>query len=214
MALWMSGEHARFQGDDNAACPLLEESAALFRRVGDRWGLIGPLLYLGKIAQKRRDYPAARRTFQECVTTARAVGDPFRLAATLVALGQFMVLDGDCRGAAAPCQESLTLLRDTGGTWGIAFALETLAQLVVARAADSPADHRAAVRLLGAAESLRESIRFPPSPDEKVAFDALLAAARATLRDEAFAAAWAEGRSMTQDQAMVCALEIVDPHTT
>ena len=42
-------------------------------------------------------------------------------------------------------------------------------------------------------------------------YDRSVAAARAALDDEAFRAAWAEGRAMPQEQAVSYALEESDP---
>jgi len=46
----------------------------------------------------------------------------------------------------------------------------------------------------------------PLPPSERAKYDRLLAAARAALEEEGFAAAWAEGRRMTVEQAVEYAL--------
>ena len=62
-----------------------------------------------------------------------------------------------------------------------------------------------AVRLYAAAEALREAIRLPAAPADRCDYEAI-PAARATLGEEAFAAAWAAGRAMSPEQATEYAL--------
>jgi hypothetical protein len=64
-----------------------------------------------------------------------------------------------------------------------------------------------AVRLLGATEAL-----CPPAGPSRVphvhkSYEAAVAAARQALGDEAFAAAWAEGRAMSMAESIAYALE-------
>ena len=48
---------------------------------------------------------------------------------------------------------------------------------------------------------------MPRLPHRRAIIDAGLSCARSTLGDEAFAAAWAEGRAMTLEQAVAYALD-------
>ncbi|MDF2701639.1 MAG: hypothetical protein K0S10_583 [Rubrobacteraceae bacterium] len=59
-----------------------------------------------------------------------------------------------------------------------------------------------AVRLWAAVEALRERIGAPPSDIERARYEPLVATARETLGEEAFAKAWAEGRGLTLEQAL------------
>ena len=72
-----------------------------------------------------------------------------------------------------------------------AFAVLAAAQNQMERAA----------RLFGAAESLYASTHFEMSPKERGEHDQAITTTRAALGEEAFAAAWAEGRMMTMEQA-------------
>jgi hypothetical protein len=65
----------------------------------------------------------------------------------------------------------------------------------MARVAASSGDTQAAVRLLGAAETLRRRIGSVLSPAERSEHDRLLATLRTALGDEAFAAITSEGRA-------------------
>jgi len=58
------------------------------------------------------------------------------------------------------------------------------------------------VRLWGAAASLHESSDLPLPPINHAAYERSIASLRRQLGEEVFAAAWAEGRTMTPEQAL------------
>jgi len=70
------------------------------------------------------------------------------------------------------------------------------------------------VRLLGAAEVLREAAGIPLSPIEGADYERVVAAARIWLGDLAFAAAWTEGRAMTPEQAIAAREQLLIPGRT
>jgi DNA-binding NarL/FixJ family response regulator len=76
------------------------------------------------------------------------------------------------------------------GLEGLASVLATQGEL--ARAA----------RLWGAAETLRGTMGTPLPPAYRVEYERSVAAARTQLGENAFAAAWIEGRAMTPEQAL------------
>jgi hypothetical protein len=62
--------------------------------------------------------------------------------------------------------------------------------------------------MLGAAETLRETLGTPPLSFQRAPYERGVAAARAQLHPAAFAAAWAAGRALTPEQAIEEALMI------
>jgi hypothetical protein len=60
---------------------------------------------------------------------------------------------------------------------------------------------------LGAAEAVREAEGHPANAPVRDLYDPLQAVARGQLGEEAFAATWAEGRTMSLEQAVAYALE-------
>ena len=64
-----------------------------------------------------------------------------------------------------------------------------------------------AARLWGAAEALREPADVERAPNLRADDDPHVAEVCSALGEEAFAAAWAEGRAMTLEQAVAYALE-------
>jgi len=70
-----------------------------------------------------------------------------------------------------------------------------------------------AARLFGAAQALREAMGASLSPSEHTDDERHTAATRAALGEEAFAAAWNEGRSLSLEQAIALALQEPTPPT-
>lgn len=191
ISVWQQGKHAE-------ARPLLEESLKLYRELGDRQGIAG-VLHLLRVAQD--DPGTARALCEESLDICREIGDKRGMARGLIGLGEVALGQGDCSTARAAYEESIALFRELGDRWFLAVALDGLAGAI--SAAGRPAG---ATRLLGTAESLFESIGAPLPPHCTPAHERTLAAIRTRLGKEDLAAAWAEGRSMTPEQA-VAALE-------
>jgi len=64
-----------------------------------------------------------------------------------------------------------------------------------------------AVRLIGAANTLHQEIGAPPDPAEEAELDQDLLAVRNSLEEKEFAVVWSNGKSMTLEQALTCALK-------
>jgi len=94
------------------------------------------------------------------------------------------------------------LLRDTGDKLSVAETLLGLACVAAARGAAERA-----ARLFGASEALREAMGTPPEPGESALQEPYLATARSQLDEASWQEAWAEGRAMTLEEAISCALE-------
>ncbi len=75
------------------------------------------------------------------------------------------------------------------------FNLEGLASVVATQG-----ELRWAAKLWGAAEALREAMDIPRLPVDRVGYEQAVAAVRAQLGEDAFAAAWQEGRMMKLEQ--------------
>jgi tetratricopeptide (TPR) repeat protein len=104
---------------------------------------------------------------------------------------------GERDAARALVRESLTTARQVGDRRALAEGLEGMAEMAAAEG-----QPERSVRLLGAAQSLRDTTglhyRFMP----QTRYDALLAALRPMLGDAAFVAAWETGRKLSWQQAV------------
>jgi len=92
------------------------------------------------------------------------------------------------------------------GSWGIAKASRCVWRARLGRL-EAWASRWA--QLFGAAEGLRAVIGIVVSglPIERAAYEESVASVRAQLDQQTFAAAWAEGRAMTLEQAIALALD-------
>ncbi|MCI0561283.1 MAG: tetratricopeptide repeat protein, partial [Nitrososphaera sp.] len=125
----------------------------------------------------------------------RELGYKRGIAVSLNNLGLVARCQGDYERALMLHEESLALYQEVGDKSGIAACLEGLAR--VAGVQDQP---ERAAWLLGAAEALRETIGIPLPPSDQANYEHNVTSVRTKLGEEAFAAAWAKGRTMAQEQ--------------
>jgi DNA-binding NarL/FixJ family response regulator len=71
-----------------------------------------------------------------------------------------------------------------------------------------------AARLWGAAEVVREVSEMPIPPVERTAYECAVAAIRTQLGEKAFASAWAEGRTLSPEQAVAAQGRTITPAPT
>jgi tetratricopeptide (TPR) repeat protein len=188
---------------------LLEESMSLFRQLKDNGGIAECFFFMGNRAYAQGNLRRASECWQEGLNLFRQRENTWMIALSLLHFGIVALDQGDDEQAGARLAESLTLLQEVGERWVTVHALEVCACLAAAlgrqRADSEPAGRRAA-RLFGAAEALRETLGAPTLPIYQAQYQRGVAATRALLDDATFEAAWAEGRTMTFEQAVAEAL--------
>ena len=199
---------ASYRGDYGGATRFFEESLTLRKDLGDRGGIAESLYFLGIVMFHQGDHRRAAGYFEHCLSLFRELGDRSGTASTLHNLGMVAQFLGESDRAARLYGESLSLRADLGDKQGIAECLERLAEL--ARARGEP---RRAARLAGAAETVREGRGSggDPSPPRVVAGGVPGHPDRGAQTKRAaadLAAARAEGRSMSQEQAIEYALAV------
>ena len=197
------------QGDPAMVRSLLEEALALFKEVGDKEGLAASLCLSGQIALSQGDTVTAHRLAGESQVLYREMAHRHGTASSLALLARVALFQGDDTAARSLYEESLALAREVGHKELIASGLEGVANVVAAQG--EPAW---AAQLWGAAESLRIATGMPLPPVERASYEQAVAAARDHLGERLFAASWAEGRSMTPEQALAEHGKIVSPTST
>jgi predicted ATPase/DNA-binding XRE family transcriptional regulator len=126
----VAGILASGQGDYDRAVALCEESLFLYRRMGHRKGMSGPLRELGTVAYHRGDYDEAVRLSEQALALTREFGSTFGQGLAVCTLADALRAKGDVERARVLLEESLTSLRRKTYPLRVANALaNTLARL-------------------------------------------------------------------------------------
>ena len=197
------------QGDLPAARSVAEETEALCRELRDRWTAAHPRMLLGEIARSSGDYDLAARLYQESLDLHRQVAHKQGAAICLHNLGHVAIHQGDLQRARARLAESLDLGREIGDTYHLAMCCAAVAGIAV-----RSGRARQAAQLCAAAVAALDGIGARLETVDLDEFSRNQSLARDQLGKAAFDADWAEGRAMSLDQAIACALAIVAGETS
>ena len=197
------------QSDQARISPLLEECLALSREVGFKEGIAAATCLFGQLALGQGDLATAHSQVEESVTLYKEMGHRYGTAESLAVLGKVVAAQGDYASARRLYEESLALSGELGEKWVIATCLLGLGEVVAAQR-----QLAWAAQLWGAADALRDALGVPIQPVELADYERSLSAARVHLGERAFAAAWAQGRSMTPEQALAAKGQKPIPRST
>ncbi len=186
------------QTDTAAARSMVEESLAISRELRDQRGLAYSLNLLGFVSLLQGEGAAACPLIEESLAIHKALGNRQGIAYTSLTFGWFSLSQGDYVAARARYEKSLAIMIELDDRWFIAACLEGLAMTAAQTSTgESLASALWAARLWGTAEALREAISVPLRSFERAINEWGIAKVRSQLGEEAFTAAWAEGRTMT-----------------
>ena len=184
------------QGDLEKTIALVQEGLSLARELGDRTLIARALNAAGYTMWNQGDLDQGTALTQGGLTLARELGDKTLILSTLETLGSILLSKGDLDGAIACFTEGLSVAQELGNETLVAWHLRGLARVAVVRM-----QLKLAVRLFGAA-AVRYDINIELSPDLREDYVRMVENVRAKLGEQAFAAAWAEGRKMTLEQIL------------
>lgn len=202
IALIGLGALATLRGDHDLGETLLEESRAAAETVADH-RLAGILAgwvanNLAVIARTQGDHLLATRHLEESLRLEREAGSIEGMIMALGDLGDLARDRGDHRQALALYREALALGRGNPGQRVVIQVIEAVG--IVAAGAGQV---ERGVRLMSAATAQRERHRLRYWVREsEVALEQAVAAARASLGEQAFATAWAAGGILSPGQAL------------
>jgi tetratricopeptide (TPR) repeat protein len=220
------GELARDEGELVTARALLNECLASWRELGvaPAWNIARDrklierraaslaVQPLGDVARYQGRFEEAQALYEETLTHLRQLrGDVYQQRAVAGVLFKLAIVAqkrGDMEQSTALYQESMTIYRRAEGPGGkleTAICFEACGTLAAAQG-----QAQRAARLLSAASALREAMGAPLPPVDRAEFERSVAAARAHLGEEAFAAAWAAGQAMTLELVIRSALDEAD----
>jgi predicted ATPase/class 3 adenylate cyclase/DNA-binding CsgD family transcriptional regulator len=201
-ALHNLGYVSHQEGDLAAARRYYEESLTAEQELGNRHGVALSLSNLGLVVAEGGDPERARMLGEESLAIFRELGDRAGAAHAFHNLGDLALDQGDLAAAGAHYTACLALWDEVGDRGGVACALEGFAGLAAAGA--HAADGDRALRLAGAAATLRATLGLPLSPPERAQLERRLRPARRSLGPAA-AAAWGEGRALLPAAAVAYA---------
>ncbi len=138
------------------------------------------------------------------MTISREIGDRLSGYISLYNLALASRVLGEHERAAQLYTEGLELAVEVGDKANTAYCLEGLAGLIT-----HSSDPERAARLFGASETLLEAVGAPlyAQVQDRTSVESAVEVLRSRLGEEAFEAAWAEGRAMSSEEAVAYALE-------
>jgi DNA-binding CsgD family transcriptional regulator len=126
-ALWVRASMHYGLGELELVEENCQESAALFRRVGDKAGLAHALSAQASVRTQRGDTEQAITLFEEAIELGRETGESWGVAGTLAHLGLVHLGQGRHEQAVRCLEEGLVLSRELGNRLTISAALYGLA---------------------------------------------------------------------------------------
>jgi non-specific serine/threonine protein kinase len=196
------GTLAEHRGCDLEAQSLYEESVARCRELGDQLELAASLNCLGRLVARQGDHATAQARHQEALRISQQVGSRPGIARSLNGLADLARLEGDYATASSLYKKSLAAWWDLSNTPESLQTLENLATVMIASGQSEPS-----VRILGAAQAVREAMSVPRSTHDTPDYDRQVSAARKALGETRFAALWKEGQATDSDTAIANALK-------
>ena len=192
------------QEDLGRAQYLVEQSLSFFQQRGYGWYRAYPLSLLALMRLAQGELGRAYEWLEESLVLVQEVGDREGVVEVLLNLARVTLAQGEQVLAQLRYQEVLTILHEMGSQQFLAACLEGLAAAVVAQVAEQEPDTQTfwAAQLWGSAASLREAMGTPLPLVGRQAYEQAQTLARGLLGDLLFATAWAQGRSMTPEQAV------------
>jgi predicted ATPase/class 3 adenylate cyclase/DNA-binding CsgD family transcriptional regulator len=175
----------------------VEDVLVLYRQVDDKEGIAACFHLLGQITLLQSKTEEACSWFEQSVVLHTELGHQAGLAWAVSGLARVALAQNDYGASRSRYEESLARARAIDDQELLVTCMEGLAMVVFAQG-----EPGWAARLWGAAEALRETLGEPLSPVEQASYENAIEHAHRRLGEQAFAAAWAQGRTMTPDQAL------------
>lgn len=164
------------RGDLVAAQGHADAGMAIFRRLGQPYGIGLAYNYQGDVARLRGDLTGAVALYQAALPLLRAAHARSEIPAVLHNLALVVLAQGDARQACILMTEGFGLHREIGNSMGMAECLNGLAATMIALQRPAPA-----ALLLGAVDTLLESLRVPLFAAEQTLYNQTATAIRALL---------------------------------
>jgi tetratricopeptide (TPR) repeat protein len=174
-----------------------DESLALYREMDDWWGIAHMLNGKGELARLQGDYEAAERFYEESLALSRELGDQFGMCIVLHNLAYVVQHQGDYKRAAMLFKEGLILCQQVGEKVSAALAVAGLAGI-----AGLTGQPERAARVFAAAQAALDAFGIVLDVVDRSDLDRDIQTVRSQMNETSFSNAWAEGRTLTMEQAI------------
>ncbi len=190
------------RGDLPQAMAYLNEATNLAKEEGFRWASSFLAIGMAHTAAVLGDIETARAGFRESGEIAKKMGNKRIVYSSQSEFAHVLREHGELDEPLATYRDLLPKWRDLGHRAAVAHELECIAYILVRK--EEP--ERAAT-MFGAAEVLREAIDSVMTKAEQVEYEKEISSLRAGMDEKEFASLWAQGRSMTIEEAIAFALK-------
>jgi len=191
-----------------AAASRLEKAVAIFQHYDEDYLASALRVILGTVLLARGEDERAERALEEGLASARKLRTPSLMYIALYNSAQTALAHGEREKAARMLEEGVQWAARNKDRANLAYLLEALAAVLVLEG-----EGRRSAFLLGAAEALLEEVGARVYnyyiPDRSL-HERTAASVRSLLGQDGFQQTWSEGRAMTFDQAVACALSTVE----
>ncbi|NJD58803.1 MAG: tetratricopeptide repeat protein, partial [Anaerolineae bacterium] len=196
-SLWQLGESLCNSGNLKMGRMHLEQSLELARQENFPNCISFALESLSRLAFMEGEYPKARVMLTECAQIRRQMGFRSGLVWTLYRLGQVFLKERDAVQARALFDECLEIFDDMKDISGHLLYIDGNSGI----AALTGQDERAA-RLFGASKAAAEKLNVVMTEFSRKVYEPLIATVRERLGETEFEKLWADGRTLTLEDAI------------
>ena len=185
------------KGDFPKAIEMHEKAGRLLKEHGSRWSYGINMYGFGNLYTLQNQFEEAREKYKIAMQTMQELGSHRNVNMIKSDLAHILRQEGNYQQAISAYQETIKEWQRMGHRAAVAHQLECLA--FIARALGQA---EKSVKLLGAAEAIRERIKIDMTIQEHAEYDSEVAKLKANMDEEMFASLWVDGRSMTMSQAI------------
>jgi len=182
----------------------MQESIRLLEEIDHPWKTTTTNEYLARRAYAQGDIETARKHANEVLANFQEAGSIFLATNYRSDMAHALRRTGHLDEALHIYRETIVAYQDYGHRGAIAHQLECFAYISIAQE-----QGERAVKLLSAANALRERVNSRRTPQEQMEYEKSIADLQIGLEEGKFKECWAEGQTMTIEQAVELALRMV-----
>ena len=179
-----------------------EKAEAMTREHGSHWSYGITLYRSANMHIAHKQFDIARKKLKIAMEEMQEISSTRTIIMIKSEFAHALRYEGNYQEAISAYQETIREWQRMGHRAAVAHQLECMAFIY-----KSLEQIEKALKLLGTAEALREKINIHMTVDERAEYDKEVADMKVNMDKNEFASLWADGRSMTMDEAIELALD-------